>query len=57
MDPILSVTSTAAASILEYAGQLFTDTGTLVWLAIGLPVGFYVINKAISLVTGRAKSK
>jgi len=57
MDPILTIASGSTASILSYAGQLFTDTSTLVWLAIGLPVGFYVINKAISIVAGRAKSR
>jgi hypothetical protein len=57
MDPILTIATSGAASILSYAGQLFTDVESLVWLAIGLPVGFYVINKAISIVAARAKSK
>jgi hypothetical protein len=57
MDPILTVTSTAAASILSYAGQLFTDTWLLIALAVGLPVGFYIINKVIGIVAARAKSK
>jgi hypothetical protein len=57
MDPILEVPTSSIASIVAYSGQLFTDLQLLVWLAIGLPVGFYIINKAISVVSSRAKSK
>jgi hypothetical protein len=55
MDPIITIASTSLASIVAYAGQLFTDLETLVILAIGLPVGFWVINKAIGLVGKRIK--
>lgn len=55
MDPIITIASTSLASILAYAGQLFTDLELLVILAIGLPVGFWVISKAIGLVRARAK--
>jgi len=55
MDPIISIASGTEASLLAYAGQLFTDLTPFIVLAIGLPVGFWVINKAIGLVRGRAK--
>lgn len=41
------------ADTLAYVGQLFTDTSLLVILAIGLPLGFWVIRKVISLVRAR----
>lgn len=56
MDPIITVASGTEASVLAYAGQLFTDLTSLIVLAIGLPVGFYVLNRVISMVRGRAKS-
>ncbi|HUV72649.1 MAG TPA: hypothetical protein VMW25_06610 [Clostridia bacterium] len=55
MDAIISIATGTEASLLAYAGQLFTDLTPLITLAIGLPVGFWVINKAIGLVRGRAK--
>jgi hypothetical protein len=55
MDPILTVGSTTATDLLAYAGQLFTDLNVLIVLAIGLPVGFWIISKAIGLVGKRAK--
>jgi hypothetical protein len=41
------------SDLLAYVGQLFTDLNLLVILAIGLPLGFWVIRKAISLVRAR----
>jgi hypothetical protein len=55
MDPILVLPETAASDLLAYVGQLFTDTWVLVALAIGIPLAFYVIKRAIGLVTHRAK--
>jgi hypothetical protein len=55
MDPIITVATSTAGDLLAYAGQLFTDLNSLIVLAIGLPVGFWVINKAIGVVRGRAK--
>jgi hypothetical protein len=45
----------AVASTTAYIGNLFTDLGPFVWLALGLPLGFWVIRKTISLVAGRAR--
>lgn len=53
MEPILTITSLDVTSLLAYVGQLFTDVKLFVYLAIGLPVGFWVINRAIGLVTGK----
>ena len=41
------------ASIMEYGTQLFTDLNLLVILAIGLPLGFWIIRKVVSLVRVR----
>jgi hypothetical protein len=49
------ITISSISGILEYATRLFTDLQLLVWLAIGLPVGFWIINKAIILVVKRTK--
>jgi len=48
--PAESVSSTTA-----YIGELFTDLSPFVFLAIGIPLGFYVIRKVISMVAGRAR--
>jgi len=40
-------------STLAYAGQLFTDLNLIIILAVGLPLGFWVIRKIISLVRAR----
>ena len=48
--PVGAITSTTA-----YIGNLFTDLSPFVYLAIGLPLGFWVIRKTISLVAGRSR--
>lgn len=40
-------------NMLAYSGTLFTDLSLLIIVAIGLPVGFWVIKKAIGLVKTR----
>lgn len=47
------IDATFITGLLAYAGQLFTDLNVLILLAIGLPVGFWVIRKAIGLVRAR----
>jgi len=47
------IDSTFVTDLLAYAGTLFSDLNVLIVLAIGLPVGFWVIRKAISLVRAR----
>jgi hypothetical protein len=43
----------ALASTTAYIGSILTDVSPFVWLAIGLPLGFYVIKKIIALVPKR----
>jgi hypothetical protein len=43
----------AIASSTAYIGDIFTDTGALIWLAIGIPLAFYVIKKVIGLLPKR----
>lgn len=52
---LFDLPSTAITSTTAYIGNLFTDLGVFIWLAIGLPLGFYVIRKVISMVAGRAR--
>jgi hypothetical protein len=47
------ITSGNITTMLGYAGQLFTDFSALILVAIGLPVGFWIIKKAISLVKAK----
>jgi hypothetical protein len=53
MDPILVVSSTDITALLAHVGTLYGDVGVMIWLAIGLPLGFWVINKTIGLVRKR----
>ena len=45
----------AVSSTTAYVGSLFSDISPFIWLAIGIPLGFYIIRKVISLVAGRAR--
>ena len=48
--PIITIASSTPTDLLAYVGQLFTDT-SLIWLiAIGVPLGFYVIRRVIALI-------
>jgi hypothetical protein len=53
--PIIQVPGGFVASLLAYAGRLFTDLELLIALAIGLPVAFFVIRRAIGLIKKRLK--
>jgi len=52
---LFTLPSDAIASTTAYIGDLFTSLSVFVWLAIGIPLGFYVIKKVISLVAGRVR--
>jgi hypothetical protein len=45
------------ADITAYAGTLFTDLSSVVILAIGLPVAFWVISKVIGLARQGFRSR
>ncbi len=53
MDPIITIATGAPAELLAYVGQLFTDFWPFIALAIGIPLGFYVISRAIGLIRTR----
>jgi len=53
MDPILTVTGSDITGLLAYVGGLFEDFNVLILLMIGLPLGFWVVRKVISLIRAR----
>jgi hypothetical protein len=50
---LFTIPANALASSTAYIGDLITDSGPFVWLAIGIPLGFYVIKKVIGLLPKR----
>ena len=55
MFAIITLPVGAGTDLLAYAGNLFTDLYLWIVLAVGIPVGFYIINRAISVVRRNAK--
>jgi len=49
MNPILPIDATFTQNALAYVGQVFTDLNTVILVLLGVPVGFWVVSKAISL--------
>lgn len=49
----VEVTESNLASTTAYIGELFSDLGPFIWLAIGIPLGFYVIKRIVGVVRGR----
>jgi hypothetical protein len=45
--------ATAVTDIMGYVGELITDNWILIAVAIGLPLGFYLIKKVIALFPKR----
>ncbi|GAI11464.1 unnamed protein product [marine sediment metagenome] len=41
------------ATTTAYIGEVFTDMSVLIYLAIGLPLAFWVIRKVMRLFPGR----
>lgn len=50
---ILTFTSENLSATLAYPIQIFTDLNLLIIVIIGLPLGFWVIRKVVSLVRAR----
>jgi hypothetical protein len=50
---ILAVDTGITSSLLGYVGDVWSDFYLLAVLAIGLPLGFWVVRKVISLVRAR----
>lgn len=53
MGTIVEFTSGTVDGLMAYTGTLFTDLSALIILVIGLPLGFWVVRKVISLVRAR----
>lgn len=53
MDSILTVDTGTMGALTSYIGSVWTDFNLLIMLAIGLPLGFWVVRKVISLVRAR----
>lgn len=49
----ITIPSTFVADVSAFSTQLFTDLNLLIMLAIGLPLGFWIIRKVIALVRVR----
>ena len=49
-DPLINLPSTAVADLTGNASQIMSDVWVLVALAIGIPMGFYIIRKVIALI-------
>ena len=50
---LFTLPADALSTTTAYIGSLITDVGPFVWLAIGIPLGFYVIKKVIGLLPKR----
>lgn len=49
----VTMPETMVADIQAITTDLFTDAGLLIALAIGIPVGFWIIRSVVSLVKAR----
>ena len=47
---IINLPLTAVADLTGNASQIMTDVWVLVALAIGIPMGFYILRKVIALI-------
>lgn len=56
-EPTLIFTSTDTTSLLTFVGEVFSDFKLLVILIIGLPLGFWLIRKVISLIKFKEEKK
>lgn len=53
MFTFVTMPGTMVADIGAITTDLFTDAGLLIALAIGLPVGFWIIRRVVTMVKGR----
>lgn len=49
----ITISDGFVSSSLAYIGQAVTGLGPLLYLVVGIPLGFYVIRKVIALVPKR----
>ena len=52
-DSIITLPGSATAELYSTASQILTDVWVLVAIAIGIPLGFYIIKKVIGLIPKR----
>jgi hypothetical protein len=52
---IITLPAASSTELLAYTGTLFADLWVLVAIGIGIPLAFYIISKAVSLVRSRVK--
>lgn len=52
---LFTLPTSSVASTTAYIGEFFSDLSPFIYLAIGIPLAFYVIRKVISMVAGRAR--
>lgn len=50
---LITLPPDAVSSSIAYIGEIFTGVGPFVWVAIGVPLGFYVVKKVIGLLPKR----
>ncbi|MEK9155012.1 MAG: hypothetical protein AAB596_03040 [Patescibacteria group bacterium] len=55
MFAIITLPVSAGTDLMAYAGTLFTDLYLWIVLAVGIPLGFYIINRVIGVVRRHAK--
>lgn len=48
---IVTITTSSVASTTAYIGDLINSVGPFLWLIIGLPLGFWIINETIKFIT------
>lgn len=48
---IISVTPSSIASTTAYIGDLINSVSPFLWLIIGLPLGFWIINETMKFIT------
>lgn len=55
MDAWLTIPNDFATSTLAYAGQIFTDASLLIWVAVGIPIGFWAIRQVVGMVKSKMR--
>jgi len=50
---LFTLPTETATSITAYIGDVFTDASLLIYLAMGIPLAFYVIRKVMALLPKR----
>lgn len=50
---LFTLPADTVSSTTAYIGEIFTDASSLVYLAIGVPLAFYVIKKVMGLLPRR----